>query len=26
VNLGLKLLHLAMGGAIERWTQGWRRR
>jgi iron(III) transport system permease protein len=26
VNLGLKLLHLAMGSAIERWTQGWRRR
>jgi len=26
VNLGLKLLHLAMGSAIDRWTQGWRRR
>ncbi len=26
VNVALKLVHVGMGGAIERWTQAWRRR
>jgi len=26
VTVGVKLLHLGMGGAVDRLTQGWRQR